>query len=252
MKLLITSGGTKVNIDTVRHIGNMSSGTFGAKIALEALKDGHEVTFLKASGSKSPIYPDFSTENYMTLDYFDEVNNEYRKYINLFKDKCRIIEYSDFYEYQESVDDLLEDHTFDVIVLAAAVSDYGVENPVDGKIRSTEEEMTIKLNKLPKIISTVREKAPNSIIIGFKLLVNSTDTELINSAKKSLIDNNLDMVVANDLRDIKDNNHVIHLITKSGYDSAEADDDCKDRNYLANHLVAYFKYLSDRKLVENK
>ena len=38
MKVLITSGGTKVPIDTVRHIGNMSSGTFGAKIAFQLLE----------------------------------------------------------------------------------------------------------------------------------------------------------------------------------------------------------------------
>ena len=41
MKVLITSGGTKVPIDTVRHIGNMSSGTFGAKIAFQLLELGH-------------------------------------------------------------------------------------------------------------------------------------------------------------------------------------------------------------------
>ena len=35
MKILITSGGTKVKIDQVRHIGNMSKGTFGSKIAEE-------------------------------------------------------------------------------------------------------------------------------------------------------------------------------------------------------------------------
>ncbi len=42
MKILITSGGTKIKTDSVRHIGNMSSGAFGAKIALEALKANHE------------------------------------------------------------------------------------------------------------------------------------------------------------------------------------------------------------------
>jgi phosphopantothenoylcysteine synthetase/decarboxylase len=43
MKILITSGGTKIPIDTVRDITNMSTGTFGTKIAEECLRKGHDV-----------------------------------------------------------------------------------------------------------------------------------------------------------------------------------------------------------------
>lgn len=43
MKILITSGGTKIPLDSVRHIGNMSSGTMGREIALAALEKKHEV-----------------------------------------------------------------------------------------------------------------------------------------------------------------------------------------------------------------
>ena len=46
MKILITSGGTQINIDSVRRITNMSTGKFGSKIASELLKMGHEVYFL--------------------------------------------------------------------------------------------------------------------------------------------------------------------------------------------------------------
>jgi hypothetical protein len=54
-KILITSGGTKVPIDKIRDITNQSSGTFGSKIATEALKRNHDVTFMRAKGSKSPF-----------------------------------------------------------------------------------------------------------------------------------------------------------------------------------------------------
>ena len=47
--ILITSGGTKVYIDEVRHVGNMSSGRFGADLAREALRLGHTVIFLYAT-----------------------------------------------------------------------------------------------------------------------------------------------------------------------------------------------------------
>src|ERR1017187_9503744 len=56
INVLATSGGTKVKIDDARHIANMSSGTFGAKIATEFLKIPQvNLTFLKAEGSKSPF-----------------------------------------------------------------------------------------------------------------------------------------------------------------------------------------------------
>lgn len=63
MNVLITSGGTEIMIDMVRHIGNMSSGTFGSKIALECLKRGDHVTFLKAKNSKSPISTTISDDD---------------------------------------------------------------------------------------------------------------------------------------------------------------------------------------------
>jgi phosphopantothenoylcysteine decarboxylase/phosphopantothenate--cysteine ligase len=53
LKILITSGGTKIPIDAVRYITNMSSGTFGAKIATQALKHNLIVHFLHAENSKT-------------------------------------------------------------------------------------------------------------------------------------------------------------------------------------------------------
>lgn len=54
MKIFITSGGTKIPIDKVRNITNMSKGTFGSKIATESLRAGHDVYFYRAEDSKSP------------------------------------------------------------------------------------------------------------------------------------------------------------------------------------------------------
>lgn len=60
MKILVTSGGTKIPIDKVRDITNMSKGTFGSKIATELLKLGHEIIFFKAKNSKSPFKFDYN------------------------------------------------------------------------------------------------------------------------------------------------------------------------------------------------
>ena len=62
-------------------------------------------------------------------------------------------------------------------MLAAAVSDFGVSNYVSGKIRSTDE-MKIELEPLPKLIGAVKTIQHKTKLVGFKLLVNSTDEEL--------------------------------------------------------------------------
>ena len=215
MKILITSGGTKVPIDRVRHIANMSSGTFGSRIATEFLSQGHKVVFVRAKGSKSPFSKtidldneDFSLKDYTEfVEFYNEHYNNYFEYI-----------YSTYDEYVDVLDKVifLEQPTH--ILLAAAVSDYGVENYTDGKVRSSAH-MEIKLKPLDKVISKVKLWAPTAKLVGFKLLVDSTEEELIEAAQKSISSNGCDLVVANDLRDIKGNSHKIHLVTKDGVNS---------------------------------
>jgi phosphopantothenoylcysteine synthetase/decarboxylase len=193
MKVLVTSGGTKIKIDMVRSITNMSKGTFGAKIAEAFLLQDSEldVVFLHAKGSRLP---------------FDEADDYFEKYSK----SVEFVEYETFTDYQDRLDEQLKLQP-DIVVLAAAVSDYGVANYVSGKIRS-KESMTIELTPLPKLISTVRDTCPTAVICGFKLLVNSTQGELLVAGMESLFKNRLDLVVGNDLRDIKANNHKLTII----------------------------------------
>lgn len=188
---LVTSGGTKIKIDAVRSITNMSRGTFGSKIGFEILKNDGKLKFLYAKGSKLPFF------NVSLHDGF-----------------LSVIEYETFDDYAARLDEELAKKP-DVVILAAAVSDYGVESCVNGKIRSSEE-LVIRLKPLPKLIATVREKCPDSVICGFKLLVNSTEKELCDAATKSLVDNRLDLVVGNDLRDIKEGQHRLLIVEKRG------------------------------------
>lgn len=231
MKLLITSGGTKVKIDMVRHIGNMSSGNFGSKIAYEALRRGHEVVFLMAKGSKKPIS--------VTIDDTDGIKSSIMKLFKSFMDrkylkKLKIYEYDTFDQYVEKLNSKeINTNYVDAVVLAAAVSDFGVDNYVDGKIRSKDADMVIKLKPLEKVISTIRTKYPLSKLIGFKLLVNSTTSELILAAEKSISENQCSLVVANDLRDIKNNSHKITLVTKDDINVHQS----SDTKFLASKVI---------------
>ena len=164
MKILITSGGTKVKIDLVRSITNMSRGTFGSQICDSFWRklitssdsaDKNEIVFFYAKNSRMPTAE--SNHNY----YYDTSIQA-----------IRYIEYDTFDDYRLKLTNLLKAEKFDIIVLAAAVSDYGVANYFNGKYHSSDD-MTIKLVKLPKVITEVRALAPNATICGFKLLVNS-------------------------------------------------------------------------------
>jgi phosphopantothenate--cysteine ligase len=219
MRILITSGGTKIPIDRVRHIANMSSGTFGSKIALEALKKDHGVAFFYAENSKTPFtYSSnlFKTKNsaeyIQELVRLEELKFNLRKYANLQSSTYDERTYSNFDTYVSGLKEYIDAIKPDVIVLAAAVSDYGIDNYVDGKIRSKDSDMVIKLKALPKVISQVKSWAPKAYLVGFKLLVDSTDEELIENAKKSIETNGCNMVVANDLRDIKNNDHKLIIV----------------------------------------
>lgn len=207
MKILITSGGTKVKIDMVRHISNMSKGTFGSHIAESFAVSSRrntdcKIKFLMAKGSKYPQLTDIPWITFAEYETFDDYSRELFAILNDFKP--------------------------DIVVLAAAVSDYGVENYVDGKIRS-KDELVIRLKPLPKLISKVRDYVPDAVICGFKLLVNSTDKELSDACIDSLIKNRLDLVVGNDLRDIKNSNHKLMIYRNmDGVVSCARYDDKKD------------------------
>jgi phosphopantothenoylcysteine decarboxylase/phosphopantothenate--cysteine ligase len=211
MKILITSGGTKIPIDRVRSITNMSKGTFGSRIAdaffykgLESFLNRNEqgnsiekITFFMAKGSKRPTLQSINDDTY---------EDGYRP--------IEYVEYSTFDDYKNGIEKLLTEETYDIIVVAAAVSDYGVANYYDGKYRSRKDDMCIKLVKLPKILPIMRKLAPNSVICGFKLLVDSTEDELVEAMRKQIVESDVDLVIGNDLRDIKADNHSLMVISK--------------------------------------
>lgn len=200
MKILITSGGTKIPIDLVRSITNMSRGTFGSKICdafWHMTPVNAEITFLYAKDSRMP-------------ELFQTVGPAIKP--------VRKIEYKTFEDYKIAIEKLLSDEKFDIIVCAAAVSDYGVKEVFDGKYRSTEDEMTIRLVKLPKVITKIRSLNPDAVLCGFKLLVNSTEDELRAAMQKQFDENGLDLCIGNDLRDIKADDHTLTIQVAKKYE----------------------------------
>lgn len=131
--------------------------------------------------------------------------------------------------------DLFQRIQFEIIIQAMAISDYTVANvtcpeniyntlleqniksPEDiktlfqsesislsakQKINSAHDELILVLKKTPKIIGMIREKQPECILVGFKLMVGVTKDALKVKALNLLEENNCDLVFANDLHDI--------------------------------------------------
>jgi len=208
MKVLVTSGGTKIKIDAVRSITNMSRGTFGAKICdafwTELSHGGmlnedyeSEIVFFCARESRRHVVSTFDS-GFLKASHCN----------------IRIVEFGTFDEYRNGLFGLVTKERFDILCMAAAVSDYGVEDMFDGKYRSRDEEMGIRLTKLPKIITEVRKLCPNSVLCGFKLLVNSTDEELRDAMARQFSESGIDICIGNDLRDIRNDNHRLTIGVK--------------------------------------
>lgn len=173
MKVLITSGGTKVPIDSVRHIGNFSSGRYGAEIAATFVKKGEDVIYFHERAS-APV----------TVGHYCDSG------------RIDFVEYKDYFDYLK-VKELIAAEQPDIIISAAAVSDF-ICDKVTGKISSDSDEMIIKLRKAEKVIASFRELASNAFIVGFKCLV-SPDYEDIEPKVQGVLDSGADVVVYNDL-----------------------------------------------------
>lgn len=180
MKILITSGGTDVPIDDVRKISNMSSGKYGAEIATEFYKKYHDVIYFSSKNSVIPSARYLSNHKGFTNPLY----KDYHDYLN----KLTV----------ENVDEL---KGYDIIVSAAAVSDY-ILDKTEGKISSDNDELVIRLKKAQKVLPLIRKAAPNALLVGFKLLVSPTEEEMHNAVKK-VFANGADLVVYNDLTEIR-------------------------------------------------
>jgi phosphopantothenate-cysteine ligase len=209
--ILITSGGTRVKLDEVRHVGNMSSGRFGADIARAALKAGHTVYFLYAKGS---VRPDQVTLNLrenardardarLLQDIASALDP---KYLQAVTDQLYMIEYSDFSEYAVLLERWVTRTQPDITMLAAAVSDYGM-SAAEGKISSDQDTLTFTMTRNPKLITRIKEWAPKTLLVGFKLLVNATWAEESLAVTKQRMAALSDLVVVNDLVHIRNGDH---------------------------------------------
>jgi len=88
---------------------------------------------------------------------------------------------------------------FDVVILAAAVSDYTAEKISKTKIKSSKKSLVVRLKQAPKIINQIKKIQKNVFLVGFKAETNLSIKALESVAKKKMKECKADLMIANDI-----------------------------------------------------
>ena len=165
-KILITAGPTQESLDPVRYLTNHSTGKMGYAIAKVAANRGANVILVSGPVNIPPPH-------HVTL--------------------INIITAKDMFEAIKK-----EANNSDIIIKAAAVADYRPKNYSENKIKKKEEQTSIELEKTDDILKYLGEnKKGGQKLIGFSM----ETTNVVENSKQKLVKKNLDMIVANNLKD---------------------------------------------------
>ena len=218
MKILVTSGGTSEAIDRVRSITNHSTGHLGLVITEALIKAGHEVCLITTSQAVRPAsHPNLKIiEIKNTLDLLEEMRNLVKDYQVLIHSMA-VSDYTPV--YMTSIDE---------VQASQDLSKFLTKQNTESKISSKEDTQIPFLKKNPKIISLVKECNPPIHLIGFKLLVDVTKEHLIQIARESLVKNQADLIVANDLTQINADQHLAYLVEEKDYQIAASKQEIAD------------------------
>lgn len=192
--VLISTGATFEAIDAMRGITNRSSGKMGVEIAKEAYRRGANVTLL--CGQLHTHVP--TVFNRIDVESTQEMMDVIAKQIE----------------------------STDIYVSAAAISDFKIEDYCENKYPS-EDDITIKFARLPKLLESIKQLNPDTFVVGFKAEAGVSEDELISKAQNRMMKYNTDIMIANDILienggPGSDNNEV-YIIDKESYDKVSLD-----------------------------
>lgn len=181
LRVLVTSGATSEPIDGVRVLTNTSSGRTGAGIAAHFGSRGHEVVLLRARDSAAPT----AVAGIREESFFS------------------------FADLEATLTRLLSSESFDAVIHAAAVSDFGVEAVVAGGVErppgatklDSSTPPVIRLRRHPKLVERLHalSRNPALTVVAFKLTAGAGATEVQGAVQSLLERSGADLVVHNDL-----------------------------------------------------
>ncbi len=201
--ILITAGGTSEPIDCVRFITNKSSGKMGLALAKQASYLGASVHLISTFEVCNPQFQ--VTQVHTALQMQNAVLEFFPK--------------------------------ADIIIMAAAVSDFRCQNPSEQKIKKDSSDLTLNLVRNPDILTQIsNEKLEKQIVVGFC----AESQNLIDNAKDKIKAKNCDFIVANDISNKNigfnsDNNEVFIIDKKLNVQKIELN--TKDK--IAYEILKY-------------
>ena len=163
--VLVTAGPTQEAIDPVRYITNKSTGKMGYALAYQAALMGAKVTLV--TGPTNLEIPFGISE---------------------------VIKIKSAGQMYEAVTSRFDE--MDIVIKSAAVADYKPKNISDSKIKKSDSDLVLELDRNKDILFELGKLKTKQVLVGFAA---ETD-DLIANAQKKLAKKNLDFIVANDLK----------------------------------------------------
>lgn len=194
--VLITSGGCLEKWDSVRGHTNLAKGTVGKLIAEEALSQGANVIYLHGYFSAKP-----EDENQQNL---------------------QLRSFEGIQDLQEKMKEIITKQEIEVVIMAAAGSDWVVDYMVDqsgdvlssaGKI-SSDNPPIIHLKKAPKVLRQIKSWNPDLMLVGFKLESNLDKEALVERANIRMEESVADYMIANSSDSLYTNDATHYIIDK--------------------------------------
>jgi phosphopantothenoylcysteine decarboxylase/phosphopantothenate--cysteine ligase len=165
LNVLVTAGGTREPIDAVRFIGNRSSGRMGFALAAEAARRGASVTVVAANVALA--------------------RDRAVRYIDV--ETAAELAAATQAEFDES----------DVLLMAAAVADYRPAQARADKIKKSEPELELRLERTEDVLSGLAaRRREGQLIVGFAA---ETGARALEYGRDKLARKRLDAVVVNDV-----------------------------------------------------
>jgi phosphopantothenoylcysteine decarboxylase/phosphopantothenate--cysteine ligase len=184
VKILITAGPTEEPLDPVRFITNLSSGKMGYALAVAAHRRGAEVTLISGP-TNLPLPP---VEKIIRVRTAKEMHKAVMD------------------NYKKAA----------IIIKAAAVADYSPQISAAEKIKKDKKTLSLELKNNPDIIADLGRNKGGRILVGFAM---ETQNLLVN-ARGKLKKKNMDLIVANNLREegagFRTDTNIITIIDRTG------------------------------------
>ncbi len=162
-RVLVTAGPTREAFDPVRFIGNPSTGAMGIAIAREAALRGAKVTMILGP-THLPEPPDVDVVHVESAQQMYEAAMEY-------------LEGSD------------------IVIAAAAVSDWRPEQRSDQKVKKTDDDMQVRMVRNPDILAAIGERAGGAFVLGFAAETQNHEA----NAREKLVRKHLSAIAVNDV-----------------------------------------------------